>query len=75
MLIQQIEALSKVVNDAEDAIYSQICQVIGVDNIREYEQRQLKVAQEENEARVRFDTQIARLGHQYDLSLQSTHCC
>ena len=51
-------------NSAEDGIFAQFCQQIGVSDIREYEQRQLKVAQEESEARLRFETQIARLTHQ-----------
>ncbi len=52
------------VNDAEDSVFGPFCQKIGVENIREYEERQLKVAQEESQARLRFDTQIARLTHQ-----------
>ena len=32
----------------------------GVSNIREYEEQQLKLAQEESQARLRFDTQNAR---------------
>lgn len=52
-------------NAAEDEIFSAFCRKIKVSNIREYEERQLKVAQEESEARLRFDNQIARLTHQY----------
>jgi len=53
-------------------VFGAFCRQIRVSNIREYEERQLKVAQEESEARLRFDTQIARLTHQYVslLSLQ-----
>ncbi|KAF9454363.1 condensin complex subunit SMC1 [Macrolepiota fuliginosa MF-IS2] len=60
----KIKQLAAVVNDAEDGIFGTFCQNIGVENIREYEERQLKAAQEESQARLRFDTQIARLGHQ-----------
>lgn len=52
-------------------MFDTFCQRIGVQNIREYEERQMKVAQEESQARLRFDTQIARLTHQYVFSLLS----
>jgi structural maintenance of chromosome 1 len=54
-----------VVDAAEDGVYGDFCRQIGVANIREYEVRQLKLAQEETEARLRFETQIARLTHLY----------
>ncbi|KLO14413.1 cohesin complex subunit psm1 [Schizopora paradoxa] len=66
----KLESLSEVVNRAEDQIYAAFCRDIGVANIREYEQRQLKLAQEEGEARLRFDTQIARLSHQIEFDEQ-----
>ena len=50
---------------AEDGIFTTFCVQIGVSNIREYEERQLKIAQEESEARLRCDNQIARLTHQF----------
>ncbi|OSD08222.1 cohesin complex subunit psm1 [Trametes coccinea BRFM310] len=59
----KIDALASVINAAEDDIFADFCQRIGVSNIREYEERQLKLAQAENEARLQFDTQIARLTH------------
>ncbi|KAF4618816.1 hypothetical protein D9613_009734 [Agrocybe pediades] len=63
-LLQRIDALSQVINEAEDDVFAAFCRKIGVSNIREYEERQLKVAQEESQARLRFDTQIARLSNQ-----------
>ena len=63
-IAQQMESLSAVVNEAEDAVFEDFCAHIGVENIREYESRQLKAANEEAEARRRFETQIARLTHQ-----------
>ena len=53
------------VDAAEDRVYGDFCREIGVANIREYEARQLRLAQEEIEARLRFETQIARLTHLY----------
>ncbi|KAL5537272.1 SMC1_1 [Sanghuangporus sanghuang] len=63
-LVERIEALSTVVNKAEDEIFARFCAQIGVENIREYESQQLKAASEEAAARRRFETQIACLTHQ-----------
>ncbi|KAF8872389.1 cohesin complex subunit psm1 [Gymnopilus junonius] len=60
----RIEQFLTVINAAEDGLFAPFCQKIGVINIREYEERQLKLAQEESQARLRFDTQIARLTNQ-----------
>ncbi|KAF8996172.1 condensin complex subunit SMC1 [Cyathus striatus] len=65
-LEQEIARFSATVNEAEDSVFGAFCRNIGVANIREYEEQQMKVAKEENEARLRFDTQIARLGHQHE---------
>ncbi|KAF8630781.1 hypothetical protein AX15_002729 [Amanita polypyramis BW_CC] len=63
-LEEQMSELRVTVESAEDGVFAQFCRKIRVSNIREYEERQLKVAQEESEARLRFDNQIARLTHQ-----------
>ncbi|KAL9710106.1 Structural maintenance of chromosomes protein 1 [Leucoagaricus gongylophorus] len=60
----RISELAAVVHEAEDDVFDMFCQRIAVENIRVYEERQMKVAQEESQARLRFDTQIARLTHQ-----------
>lgn len=60
----RMQSLETVIHEAEDEIFAEFCERIGVDNIREYEERQLKVAQEESLARLKFETQIARLTHQ-----------
>ncbi|KAG6898016.1 hypothetical protein C0992_007012 [Termitomyces sp. T32_za158] len=62
--VAEIEKLTAIVNSAEDGVFKAFCRNIGVVNIREYEERQLKVAQEESKARLQFEAQIARLGHQ-----------
>ena len=56
---------------AEDQVFGSFCSDIGVANIRDYEARQLKLAQEESEARLRFETQIARLTHLYEIRFPS----
>ena len=65
----QMDKIAAVINEAEDEIFADFCTTIGVENIREYEERQLKLAQAESEARLQFDTQIARLTHAYVSSL------
>lgn len=67
-LKENIEQLRGLIYSAEDDIFAGFCSQIGVADIREYEERQLKVAQEESEARLRFDTQIQRLTHQFVFS-------
>ncbi|KAG8997801.1 Structural maintenance of chromosomes protein 1 [Tulasnella sp. JGI-2019a] len=62
--VQRINELEGVIFAADDKIFNSFCRKIKVKNIREYEQRQLKVAQEGSEARLRYETQIARLTHQ-----------
>jgi structural maintenance of chromosome 1 len=63
-LSSQIAELRSVIDSAEDGVFASFCSQIGVGNIREYEERQLKVAEEESQARLRFDQQVARLMHQ-----------
>ncbi|CCO26639.1 Structural maintenance of chromosomes protein 1 AltName: Full=Chromosome segregation protein smc1 [Rhizoctonia solani AG-1 IB] len=61
---EQIEELSNAINQAEDGVFAAFCQQIGVSNIREYEEQQLKAQTEELETKMRFESQIARLSHQ-----------
>ncbi|KAH7887101.1 RecF/RecN/SMC [Phlebopus sp. FC_14] len=63
-LISRMTALQGVIDEAERGVYASFCAKIGVSHIREYEERQLKVVEEESHARLRFDQQIARLTHQ-----------
>lgn len=65
----KIASLRSVVDEAEDDIFADFCRRIGATDVREYENRQLKVAQEEQEAKMRFETQLKRLQHQCVLSL------
>lgn len=63
-LKEKIDELASVINEAEDGVFADFCESIGVENIREYEERQLKVATAESEARLQYEKQIARLSHQ-----------
>ncbi|KAF9652766.1 hypothetical protein BDM02DRAFT_2623366 [Thelephora ganbajun] len=60
-LREQVETLQAVISEADDSVFGDFCRRIGAGSIRDYEERQLKVAQVVSEARHRFDTQIARL--------------
>ena len=57
--------LQDIIDEVESEIFGDFCRKIRISNIQEYEDRQLKAAQEESEARLRFDSQISRLTHQY----------
>jgi len=70
-LHEQVETLQAVISEADDSVFGDFCRRIGVGSIRDYEERQLKVAQVISEARHRFDTQIARLTTQYVLRLMA----
>ena len=66
------------VNGVEDGVFTAFCRRIQVANIRDYEEVQLRVAQQQAEARVQFDAQIARLTHQSVAGLATfcalSHC-
>ena len=70
-LREQVETLQAVISEADDGVFGDFCRRIGVGSIRDYEERQLKVAQAVSEARHRFDTQIARLTTQYVFHLNA----
>ena len=63
-LVEKLQRAQSVVYSAEDEVFADFCASIGVEDIREYESRQLKVANEELAVRRRFELQIARLKHQ-----------
>ncbi|KIR26910.1 cohesin complex subunit psm1 [Cryptococcus deuterogattii LA55] len=59
-------ALVEIIEQADDEVFSAFCQKIGVSNIREYEDVQLRIAKEANEAMESFAAQQARVKHQID---------
>ncbi|KAL0571911.1 Structural maintenance of chromosomes protein 1 [Marasmius crinis-equi] len=67
----QIASLTETINSAEDEVFRGFCKKYKIKNIREYEASQLKMAQEESEARLRFDNQIARLTHQSEFESET----
>ncbi|BGP70428.1 Structural maintenance of chromosomes protein 1 [Rhodotorula toruloides] len=66
--LEQLEAQAATCRDVidreEDAIFADFCRRIRVANIREYEEKQLRGAQEDNAQMLVFNTQVARLNHQ-----------
>ncbi|KAG9048939.1 Structural maintenance of chromosomes protein 1 [Serendipita sp. 407] len=65
---KEMAELQRVIDEAEDEIFGEFCSKIGMATIREYEDRQLKAAQEDSAVRMRFDAQIHRLNHQIKFS-------
>ncbi|GAA5851241.1 hypothetical protein JCM8547_004180 [Rhodosporidiobolus lusitaniae] len=63
-LEEEAGTLREVIEAEEDAIFEEFCRRIGVDDIREYEEKQLRGAQEDNAQMLKFDTQVARLNNQ-----------
>ncbi|BGP16097.1 hypothetical protein JCM10213_007524 [Rhodosporidiobolus nylandii] len=63
-LDEQAAALREVIEQEEDAIFGEFCARIGVDDIREYEGKQLRGAQEDNAQMLKFETHVARLNNQ-----------
>jgi structural maintenance of chromosome 1 len=71
-LEEQMSGLREIIEAAEDRVFDAFCRRLKIANIREYEGRQLKLAQEESDARLRYSTQIARLKTQYGICFLST---
>ncbi|GAA5943343.1 cohesin subunit SMC1 [Sporobolomyces koalae] len=57
----QAETIRQVIHTSEDAIFADFCARIGVDDIREYEEKQLRSAQEDHAQMLKYETQLARL--------------
>lgn len=63
----QIKKLEKRINEIVDHIYRDFSESVGVANIREYEENQLKAAQNIAEERLSVSGQLAKLKYQYVL--------
>lgn len=61
----EIRKLEKRINEIVDRIYKDFSESVGVKNIREYEENQLKAAQEMAEERFSVSDQLAKLKYQY----------
>ncbi|RUP47360.1 cohesin complex subunit psm1 [Jimgerdemannia flammicorona] len=69
-LESDINKLEAKINATEDSIFRDFCLRIRVSNIREYEERQLRLAQETAEMRLKFATQQSRVQNQLTFETQ-----
>ncbi|CAK9295634.1 unnamed protein product [Gordionus sp. m RMFG-2023] len=53
-------------NTVEDEVFSDFCKVIKVDNIRQYEEKELRAQQEKANKRLEFENQKAKLQNQLE---------
>lgn len=67
---RHMSTLDAVVNREEDRIFTGFCRRIGVDNIREYEERQVRLMQRQSDAKLQYESQLARLNHQANFERQ-----
>ncbi|XP_077250735.1 structural maintenance of chromosomes protein 1-like [Tasmannia lanceolata] len=63
---EDIRKLEKRINEIVDRIYKDFSASVGVKNIREYEENQLKAAQELSERRLSLSKQMAKLKYQLE---------
>lgn len=68
---QEISSREKRINDIVDRIYKKFSESVGVRNIREYEENQLKAVQELSEERLNLHNQQSKLKSQYVFSLSN----
>ncbi|XP_041979071.1 structural maintenance of chromosomes protein 1A [Aricia agestis] len=57
----RIQEVKERMNTVEDVVFSAFCSDIGVSNIRQYEERELRAQQERAKRRMDFDAQIDRI--------------
>jgi len=62
---EDIQKLEKRINEIVDRIYKDFSRSVGVKNIREYEENQLKAAQEMYERKLSLSNQMSKLKYQY----------
>lgn len=62
---RRILSLEKRINEIVDKIYKRFSESVGVENIREYEEKQLEAAQALADERLRLSSQLSKLKYQY----------
>ncbi|XP_046433115.1 structural maintenance of chromosomes protein 1A [Neodiprion pinetum] len=67
---QEIQAIKEKMNSVEDDVFANFCEQIGVANIRQYEERELRSQQERAKKRMEFDNQTNRILNQLDFEKQ-----
>merc|ERR1719412_1553361 len=62
----EIEKTKSSMNTVEDRIFSKFCSQIGVSNIRQYEERELKSQQDREKKKMEYENQINRISNQLE---------
>ncbi|XP_008933563.1 PREDICTED: structural maintenance of chromosomes protein 1B-like, partial [Merops nubicus] len=63
---EKIEDFQKKINEAEDAVFQEFCEEIGIENIRVYEQEHVRQQEEIDKRRLEFENQKTRLNIQLE---------
>ena len=63
---QHIEGTKDKMNTVKDKVFKDFCRKIGVSNIRQYEERELKTQQERAKKKLEFENQINRITTQLE---------
>lgn len=61
-----IKAKTTSMNRVEDEVFANFCDQIGVANIRQYEEKELRAQQERAKKRLEFENQKSRLANQLE---------
>lgn len=61
---REMAKLETKINKVEDEVFRDFCRTIGVSNIRQYEEKQLRSQQERAQKRLEFANQVSRLENQ-----------
>ncbi|KFQ12943.1 Structural maintenance of chromosomes protein 1B, partial [Leptosomus discolor] len=63
---ERIEEFQKKINEAEDAVFREFCEEIGIENIRVYDQERMRQQEEIDKRRLEFENQKTRLNVQLE---------
>ncbi|CAG0917778.1 unnamed protein product [Notodromas monacha] len=63
---QHLQEVKEKMNQVEDVVFKAFCKQIGVDNIRQYEERELRLQQDRAKKRLEFENQKNRILNQLE---------
>ena len=63
---RQIDETKEEMNNVEDKIFGKFCKNIGVANIRQYEEKELKTQQDKEKKKFEYENQINRISNQLE---------
>ncbi|NXI42650.1 SMC1B protein, partial [Galbula dea] len=66
---EKIEEFQKKINEAEDDVFREFCEEIGIENIRVYEREHMRQQEEIDKRRLEFENQKTRLNVQLEYNL------